>query len=416
MVDNFVTLDDIRELAGKMHGELPALFMDRDKILGKVSLWRTYLPDVTLSFAVKANSDPLIVELLAREGCYFDVASAYEMALCGKFGVTGERMVLSHPVKTQRTIEAMKVFRPWAFSVDSDDELDRIRRSGLLTDDYHPVLFVRISTPSKNTQDDLSAKFGSTHNDALRIIKEAASIGIKRFGVSFHVGTQCYDVGNYLKALDRAAAVARDCQVDVEWIDIGGGFADDEWIKSSQAGHPAMFRTISQAVHDLKTASGFKFLGEPGRFLVADAGVLAVTVLAFDRDEERGRRLILGEHVYGAFNGQKFDSRFYEPMFAKQLQSGSSVLCDAFGCTCDSVDRLTAHGNPRWYVPNSLNWDDVVLFERMGAYSVTSGASFNGIDPAGAVLVWRDTDGKVQYRKSPFFDRGQALLDSLPVE
>ncbi len=173
-----------------------------------------------------------------------------------------------------------------------------------------------------------------------------------------------------------------------------------------------MFHTISAKIEQINPQHKLKFVGEPGRFLVADAGTLVVRVLSMNR---RGNspRMILNDHVYGSFNGQEFDSRCYES-FEQLKEVGDTTLveCDAFGNTCDSVDRLKGHNNSYWLVPNSVTIDDVLLFPRMGAYSATSGASFNGIDPAGVVMLWRDDAGALRFKKSPFFERGRVLLNS----
>ncbi len=93
---------DNKELIANGFDDFPALLMDRATIIENVKLWRACLPQVQLSYAVKANSDPLVVELLANERCCFDVASSFEMELVAKFGVDGNRMLLSHPVKTEK--------------------------------------------------------------------------------------------------------------------------------------------------------------------------------------------------------------------------------------------------------------------------------------------------------------------------
>ncbi len=223
---------DIKELIANGFDDFPALLMDRATIIENVKLWRACLPQVQLSYAVKANSDPLVVELLANERCCFDVASSFEMELVAKFGVDGNRMLLSHPVKTEKTIQAMKKFRPWAFAVDSTDELDRVAKTGVLTNDYDPVLFVRIATPFKNTQDNLSAKFGCSTDKVVEILGYARNIGMKRLGLSFHVGTQSNDATNYTDSLDKVADLIQKTGFQIEHVDIGGGFGDRHKLKA----------------------------------------------------------------------------------------------------------------------------------------------------------------------------------------
>lgn len=136
-------------LASDMPLETPFLLMERNKIQEQIERWNRYLPFVSIHYAVKANSDPLLIQLLADQGCNFDVASASEMEQVSKLNISGNRMVLSHPAKTERTLRAMAVIQPWAFAVDTTTEVDRVVAHGLPSETYDPVLFVRLKTQSR---------------------------------------------------------------------------------------------------------------------------------------------------------------------------------------------------------------------------------------------------------------------------
>ncbi len=140
------------------------------------------------------------------------------------------------------------------------------------------MLFVRIATPFKNTQDNLSAKFGCSTDKVVEILGYARNIGMKRLGLSFHVGTQSNDATNYTDSLDKVADLIQKTGFQIEHVDIGGGFGDRHKLKGLTT-HEAMFHTISAKIEQINPQHKLKFVGEPGRFLVADAGTLVVRVL-----------------------------------------------------------------------------------------------------------------------------------------
>lgn len=397
--------------------QTPFLAMDAAHLTAQIELWHHHLPAVRLHYAVKANSDPLVVAFLRDLGCRFDVASAYELELVVRLGVSPDRVIVSHPTKTVATLKSLVAVEPWAIAVDSEKEINRLQSFGLPARSYKPALFVRLATRSQNVKDDLSSKFGCDPETALGLLALAKRAGFTTLGLSFHVGTQCYEGSNYRRAIALAHEVARKARrlgIDVSWLDLGGGFCDASTAITHGTTPAALLEELGEAVTEV--SQEFQLLAEPGRFVVADAGRLFTGVISETQAPHKPRQIVVDDHLYGGFCGQAFDSRRFE-MKALRHEGAPPLHSEraefvVYGATCDSIDRLQSVDGHQHFLPADLDVGDVLTVETMGAYTTTSGAPFNGIDPAGVVLVW-EQGGELRWRQSPHFHRTQTMLESL---
>jgi ornithine decarboxylase len=390
--------------------------MLRDSIASMLETWRNSLPNADLHYAVKANSDPLVLKTVLDLGFSLDVASAYEMELAIRLGADGSRLLLSHPTKTEATIHGIRKYHPKAIVIDSIRELLRLGEIGLPEAEYQPVVFVRFATESNGVQDDLNVKFGCDETGATELLVRAKQSGFGRLGLAFHVGTQCVDMNNFRVAVRKAkriAAAAEACGVSVNWLDIGGGFCD----RSRAERHGTTPRLLFEEVNRIlgEEAKGFEVIAEPGRVVVADSGWLVTKVISQERRRNGQWRVIVDDHLYGGLCGQVFDSReFSFSAFRTREDSPLDTALERatiFGATCDSIDRVDSPNGNTHLLPGNLDFGDYLAVGNMGAYTSTSGSSFNGIDPAGIVLVWQEGP-EVSYIKSPHFYRSKSLLEA----
>jgi ornithine decarboxylase len=130
----------------------PFLAVDRDALRANLARWRRHLPGVTPYYAVKANTDPLVLRDLFAAGADADVASAFEVEVCRALGLGGDRMVLSNPRKDRDTVLALKAVRAWATTVDSEEEVEKLAEIGIPGGGYDPVLFARIKVPTRGVK------------------------------------------------------------------------------------------------------------------------------------------------------------------------------------------------------------------------------------------------------------------------
>lgn len=415
----------------------PALLMDRAVLRDNLARWHRHLPDVAPHYAVKANVDPLVLRELFAAGAAADVASAHEVEVCRALGVGGDRMILSNPRKDPDTVRALKSARAWATTVDSEEEVEKLAAEGIPGGGYDPVLFVRIKVPTRGVKQDLSAKFGVrvvppeaelatgaapavNLNEVRAIFARARAAGFTQFGLAFHVGTQCADPAVYASALAVCRAVAdglRPGGTAITWIDVGGGFADARIVAaratpSAPATHDALLAAVGAEARAM-TRRGYRLLGEPGRYLVADAGVL-VTRVTYDRSTDlTGRRVQIDDGLFRTLSGRVHDERefrfhAFRPGPGARPFFGMTTRFAVWGCSCDSFDKVADD----LLLPADLEVGDCLLADCLGAYSTSFGSNTNGFQPAAVVTHWEE-GGELRWEVSPLADLNALVLAHL---
>jgi ornithine decarboxylase len=362
----------IEELARK-HGT-PLFIISKSRLREEVRKFREYLPRVTPYYAVKANQHPCILKVFAQAKLGFDVASTGEIDALLRTGVSPERMIFANTIKR---IDALKYVRSKGVNLmtfDSEYELSKIAR-------YAPGarVLVRIKVPNVGSLVELSLKFGTDPSDAIPLLIKAHRHGLKPVGVSFHVGSQCTHLENYLDAFETTSIIMRDArlkQLPLEIVDIGGGFPIRHF-KSDKDLFAKMAPVINREL-DRIFDSTVRLIAEPGRVLVGPACTLVMSVIGKSIRQNK-HWYYLDDGVYGALSGIVYDHCKYEyKIFRKGLPQISTLA----GPTCDSFDIISSSED----LPE-LNIGDLVYVENIGAYSLASATNFNSIMPAKAVCV-----------------------------
>lgn len=240
-------------------------------------------------------------------------------------------------------------------------------------------VLVRIKVPNIGSIVELSLKFGVDPADATSLMIKAYKLGLQPAGVSFHVGSQCTRVENYIEALEMASIIARDArlkQLPFEMVDIGGGFPirhfdyeDDPFDRLA----PMLAKELDRLFD-----ANIRIIAEPGRFIVGPAATLMMSVIG-KAIRENKLWYYLDDGVYGSLSGQVFDHCKYQFQY---LRGGHTQLSTLAGPTCDSFD-IIARGED---VPE-LQLGDVVYVENIGAYSLASATTFNGMPLAKVLMV-----------------------------
>jgi ornithine decarboxylase len=378
-----ITPAALQQLA-REHGT-PLFVIDHDEIRRSYRDFRAHLPRVQAYFAVKANPDPAIVRTLFEEGGSFDVASMPEFLIVHeniKDMPTKERLawiwdkiIYANPTKTAGTLEALDEYKPLV-TFDNSDEIQKIRehapRAGLV---------LRLRVPNTGAMVELSSKFGAASGEAVDLILEADRAGLTVEGLSFHVGSQTTNFGNYVQALELCAGVFEEARdrgyTKMNLVDIGGGFpvAYDATVRPFDE-----LAGIINAELDRLFPKDIEVLAEPGRFLVAGAGY-AVSEVIGTAVRDGKRCYYVNDGVYHTYSGIIFDHCHYP---VKAFMDGPTQISAVFGPTCDALDVISIAEN----LP-VLSRGDLVYSDMIGAYSHASSTYFNGFPPAKVVHVNR---------------------------
>lgn len=344
----------------------PLFIISRKRLLEAADKFKRFFPNVKPYYAVKANSDVNIIRTFVKEGFCFDVASRGEIDLLLKNGARPENIIFAHPVKSPDTLIFARNKKVGLMTFDSEYELDKIRR-------YHPdaEVIARIKVPNVGSMVELSIKFGADPSDAIPLLIKAHRLGLKPRGVSFHVGSQCTRVQNYIDALEICSIVIRDAklkQLPLDIVDIGGGFPinyfdekEDSLRHFAAVINKEMSRLFDSTIH---------FIAEPGRVLAGPAATLVMRVIGKSIRANK-HWYYLDDGIYGGLSGIVYDHCKYN---FKVLVKGPRQISTLAGPTCDSFDIISTSEE----LPE-LEVGDIVYVEKAGAYSLASATNFNGL-------------------------------------
>ncbi len=324
-------------------------------------------------YAVKSNPDSAVLKHLFSAGIRsFDVASISEIKLIHTLFGDAAKMYFMHPIKSREAIfEAYFNYGIRDFALDSSSELKKITEVTKGAKDLG--LHLRLSVPNSHSAMDLSGKFGILPSESIALVRKTRAVA-KRFGICFHVGSQCMDPIEYRNALSVAKEVLRKAKVKPDVIDVGGGFPSS--YPGMNPNHlQTYFEEIFDAVADLNLEKSCQIWCEPGRALVAEAGSLVVRV-----ESKKKAMLYLNDGTYGGLFDAGFPAFIY-PVKAirgakNKAEFSANVPFGFYGPTCDSLDVMKGP----FYLPENIAEGDYIEIGQLGAYSRSIRTEFNGFD------------------------------------
>ena len=354
----------------------PVLMVDTELVRLRYQVLRDALPGVALHYAVKANPAPQLLTTLLELGCRWDIASPGEIDAVLDIGGEPGQMSYGNTIKKAADISYAAAHGVRRFTVDSLPELAKIIALA-----PGATVLVRLATSGVGADWALGSKFGCPEPEAGHLLAVANDAG-HPVGVAFHVGSQQRRPDAWdppLAAAARLRAGLRTTGGDLAVISLGGGFPattldaapfDDRYGATIMA---SLARQLGPHPPEV--------MAEPGRALVADAGVLETeVVLVAERDGVRWVYLDIGlfgglAEAYGESIRYRLEAILDGSPLAGEV--GETVLA---GPTCDSIDVLFRKN--RYRLPLDLRPGDRLRFQSAGAYTTTySSVGFNGFAP-----------------------------------
>lgn len=375
-VDHTAVPSKIQRFLADEDPPTPCLVIDLDVVEERYLSLAAALPEAEVYYAVKANPSPGVLARLAALGSCFDVASPAEVEMCLAAGVDPARISYGNTIKKRRDIARAFAVGVRLFVVDSEEELGKVAAAA-----PGASVLVRVLVSGDGADWPLSHKFGCQPDMAVDLLVEAATLGLRPAGVSFHVGSQQRCPEMWDPAIELAADVlsqARAAGIAVNVVNIGGGFparysAD---VPDIAAYGEAIAAALARHTADL----GLRVLCEPGRYIAGDAGVLRAEVVLVSRkgygDDHRWVYLDVGR--FGGLAETEGEAIRYPMVTSRDGGPVGPVILA--GPTCDSVDVL--YERTRYDMPLTLTEGDTVDILAAGAYTAAyASAGFNGFGP-----------------------------------
>ncbi len=358
----------------------PVLVMDTDLVSNKYDELSNSFPIADIYYAVKANPMPEILKLLIDKGSNFDLASRYELDLMLSLGASPQKMSFGNTIKKKSDVAYFYEKGVRLFVTDSETDLANIAEVA-----PGARVFFRLLTEGTGADWPLSRKFGAHPDIVFSLILQAQELGLKPYGLSFHVGSQQRDIGQWDDAIAKCKYLfdaAAEVGLELEMINLGGGFPASyvDPTFSVQEYAQEITRFIQEDFGDNMP----HLILEPGRSLVADAGLIVAEVVNISRKSKNNMYQWVFLDI-GKFGGliETIDESIKFPIYFEREGMADEIILA--GPSCDSMDIL--YENFKYYMPDSTQIGDRIYIFTSGAYTRSySSVCFNGFPPLNAVV------------------------------
>jgi diaminopimelate decarboxylase len=347
--------------------------------------------DTLVCYAMKANSNQAVLKTFSRLGAGMDVVSEGELRRALAADVPGSRITFSGVGKTEREMALALEADVLSFNVESEPELHRLSKvaQGMgrtakialrVNPDVDAKTHAKISTGKSEN------KFGIPLSHARQTYALAASLpGIKVDGIDMHIGSQITDLAPFNDAFALLRDFVQELRADghsIAHIDLGGGLGVPYKADNAPPPSPADYAfVVRKHVGDL----GCQLIFEPGRLLVANAGILVAEVIYVKHGD--GKTFVIVDAAMNDLIRPTLYEAYHDILPVRQAAvGGPHETVDVVGPVCESGDYLALGRS----LP-SLKAGDLIAVMSAGAYGAVQACTYNTRPLVPEVLV-RDND------------------------
>jgi ornithine decarboxylase len=370
----------LQRVASVIDVDRPTLLIDADRVETQYRALKAGLGDAHVHYAVKANPHRAILERLVALGSRFDCASRGEIELCLSLGARPADISYGNTVKRVADIAFAHRAGITLFAADAEEELEKIAAHA-----PGAQVYIRLIVEVSQADWPLSRKFGCDGATALRLLDHAKALGLTPRGFSFHVGSQTRKAEMWGPTLDAFAAIWAEAVAkhDLDLLNIGGGFPA---FYGEEIDAPTDYAAKVMAQVRARFGDVPYVMAEPGRGLVAEAGMIVAEVVLVSRKSDRD----VHRWVYlsiGRFSGlAETEGEAIRYQFVTPRDGDPTGPCILAGPSCDSADVL--YEKRPVQLPLTLKAGDRVLIRNTGAYTSTySSVCFNGFPPLDVIAI-----------------------------
>ena len=340
-----------------------------------------------ISFAVKANPNRAVLSVLAKQGFGADVVSAGELLRAVAAGIPAEKIIFSGVGKTEEEMRIALEHGIGQFNLESEQEAEMLSAVAAAMGTRAPVVYrvnpdVDAGTHAKISTGKAENKFGIPINSAPAAYARAAALpGLRIQGVAVHIGSQLTDLGPLAAAFEKVGTLIATLRADGHAMlvaDLGGGlgvpYNPAQPVPPSPAEYGEMVRRVT-AGWDIRLAF------EPGRLIVANAGVLLSRVVRVKDGAvhpwviaDAAMNDLLRPSLYDAWH----DIRGVAP-------KGTNMVANVVGPVCETGDTFAMAREM-----DSVDAGDLIAFMTAGAYGATMASTYNSRALTPEVLVSGD--------------------------
>ncbi len=360
-----------------------------------------------ICYAVKANSNLAVLNILARLGSGFDIVSLGELERVLAAGGSADKIVFSGVGKREDEIQAALKAGIRCFNIEVSEELDRINRLAAELNVIAPVSFRVNPDVDAKTHPYISTglkenKFGIDFNTALQEYRRAREMShIKIVGIDCHIGSQLTETQPFLDALERVLDFVEQLKkegIELDHLDLGGGLG----IRYKDEVPPEPSEYIDKILTRLKDYD-VEILLEPGRAIAGNAGIL-VTRVEYLKATDAKNFAIVDAAMNDLVRPSLYDA-WQEIIQVNQQSDSKEQIWDIVGPVCETGDFL---GKNRKL---SIQPGDFLAVLSAGAYGFTMSSNYNSRPRAAEIMVDGDNIHVVRRRETiEQLWQGEAIL------
>jgi diaminopimelate decarboxylase len=404
------------------HGT-PAYVYSKRAIISRFQKYEKALAGLPhrICFSVKANSNLAVLSTLARHGAGFDIVSGGELYRVLASGGKADSVVFSGVGKTEAEIRFALENGIDSFNCESEAEIELISRTATslqrtaciavrVNPDVNPTTHPYISTGLREH------KFGIDIAAAETIYHRASSLpGIVTTGVSCHIGSQIVDLDPLLDAADRALGLAQKLRGQghhIRNLDLGGGLG----VPYRSTDRPAPVAAFMERLRDKLRGSGLTLLLEPGRSIVAEAGIVLTRVLLVKKTGQK--TFVIVDAAMNDLIRPALYHAHHEIVPVKNATGRDLITADVVGPICETGDFFA---QSRTFP--SVKSGDLLAILTAGAYGFVTTSNYNSRPRPCELLVngarvslarKRETYEDLIRGESAFAENESAMLDTDP--
>ena len=355
-----------------------------------------------IAYSVKANSNFSVLKTFANCGAGADVVSVGELKKVLKAGISNNKIVYSGVGKTKDEIAFALKNKIEQFNVESFEELETIAKiaeqlklSANIALRVNPDISAgghpKISTGKKTD------KFGIPISEAKNIYKlarEFKKINIK--GIDIHIGSQIRNLIPFKKAFKKVLNFCIELEqlgFNIKNIDLGGGVGID-YDSDKQD-----LKFLNDYVNLIKRTfekTNKKIIIEPGRFLVANSGILVTSVLYKKRIDNKNF-LIIDAGMNDLMRPALYDAKHKIRPLVKKIKNKSTKKFEVVGTICETADVVVKNAN----IYNLVKQGDYYFIDKAGAYGHVMSSSYNSKSIASEIMVNKNYYNVIKKRIYP---------------
>ncbi|MBD9372322.1 diaminopimelate decarboxylase [Rhizobium sp. ARZ01] len=341
--------------------------------------------EVQICYAMKANNNLSLLRILSGLGCGMDIVSGGELERTLAAGVPAQKIVFSGVGKSEQEIKAAVAAGVGQLNVESTEELELIAKVARNVGRKVPVVLrvnpdVDAATHPKITTGTRHNKFGIPYEAALTVYARASTLpGIDCLGLAVHIGSQITDILPFRKTFERVAELVGRIRAQgntITRLDLGGGLG------VSYDGRSGIdIVTYGAILRETLADCGCELTIEPGRFVVAEAGILVSEVL-YNKVQGSEKFTIVDAGMNDLMRPALYDARHPIWPIAEPAAETLAEPCHIVGPVCESSDTFG-----KYEALPPLVSGDLLALGVAGAYCAVMSSSYNARPLVQEILV-----------------------------